>query len=335
MERRVYNGRLMARVLIQGTVTKLLGGASSVDAGPDGVFTCDLRGRLFRKEGLRLAVGDRVAIAPADDGAPEGEPGGVRRAVIEEVAPRRSALRRVRDFKRDQVLCANVDRIFIVVAAVDPPYKRPFIDRLLVGAARDELPTTLVVNKLDLAQDDDYLALIDEDLDVYARLGVPSLRVSAATGEGVEALREALRDRISAVVGPSGVGKSTLLNAVCPGLALRTGEVSEVDGRGRHTTTAAELVRLPGGGFVIDTPGLRAFGLWDLQPDELLIGFQEIEEAAAGCRFTNCGHREEPGCAVRQAVEEGAVDPERYASFLKLRDEVEAEAALRQATRRR
>src|SRR5690606_38712232 len=111
--------------------------------------------------------------------------------------------------------------------------------------------------------------------------------------------------------------KSTLLNAGCPGLQLRTGEVSEVDGRGRHTTTAAELVRLPTSGWVIDTPGLRAFGLWDLQPDEVLIGFKEIEDAAAGCRFSNCGHREEPGCAVRQAVEEGAVDAERYASFLK------------------
>jgi ribosome biogenesis GTPase len=177
-------------------------------------------------------------------------------------------------------------------------------------------------------------------MDVYARLGHPSLLVSAETGEGVDALRAELQGRISAVVGPSGVGKSTLLNAVCPGLQLRTGEVSEVDGRGRHTTTAAELVRLPGAGaadsgFVIDTPGLRAFGLWDLQPGEVLIGFKEIEDAAVACRFTNCGHREEPGCAVKQAVEDGEIDEERYASFLKLRDEVEAEATLRQASRRR
>lgn len=320
----------MTRVLVKGTVTKILGGTSTVDAGPDGLYVCDLRARLFRKDGLRLAVGDRVAIVPTDDSDE-----GARRGVIEEMEPRRSALRRVRDFKRDQVVCANVDRIFIVVAAGDPPYKRPFIDRLLVGVARDELQATIVVNKMDLT-DDDYRALIDDDLDVYGRLGHESLLVSAETGEGIEALRAALRDRISAVVGPSGVGKSTLLNAVCPGLALRTGEVSEVDGRGRHTTTSAELVRLPdSGGFVIDTPGLRAFGLWDLQPGELLIGFKDIDDAAVGCRFTNCGHREEPGCAVRQAVEEGEVDAERYASFLKLRDEVEAEAALRQATRRR
>lgn len=321
----------MARVLVKGTVTKILGGTSSVDAGPDGVFVCDLRARLHRKGGLRLAVGDQVAIVPTDDSE-----AGARRGVIEEVEPRRSALRRVRDFKRDQVVCANVDRIFVVVAAGDPPYKRPFIDRLLVGAARDALPATIVVNKMDLA-DDEYRELIEEDMDVYGRLGHPSLLVSAETGEGVDALRAELRDRISAVVGPSGVGKSTLLNAVCPGLQLRTGEVSEVDGRGRHTTTAAELVRLPGtdGGFVIDTPGLRAFGLWDLQPDEVLIGFKEIEDAAVSCRFTNCGHREEPGCAVKRAVEEGEVDEERYVSFLKLRDEVEAEAALRQASRRR
>jgi ribosome biogenesis GTPase len=161
--------------------------------------------------------------------------------------------------------------------------------------------------------------------------------VSAETCEGLPALRAAFGGHISAVVGPSGVGKSTLLNAVCPGLALRTGEVSEVDGRGRHTTTAAELVRLPGAddGFVIDTPGLRAFGLWDLAPDELLVGFPDIEEAAAGCRFTNCRHGDEPGCAVRAAVDEGALDPERHASYLRLREEVEAEAAQRQAARRR
>lgn len=309
---------------VRGTVTKINGGTSTVDAGAAGVFACDLRARLFRKAGVRLAVGDAVLVAPTGEGA----------GVIEQVEARRSALRRVRDLKRDQIVCANVDRIFIVVAAMDPPYKRSFIDRLLVGVERDGLAPVIVVNKVDLA-DDDYLELIREDLAVYERLGYASLVVSAATGEGVEALRAALKDRISAVVGPSGVGKSTLLNAVCPGLQLRTGEVSEVDGRGRHTTTSAELVRVPGGGFVIDTPGLRAFGLWDLLPDQLLVGFKEIAEAATRCRFGNCTHRNEPGCAVRAAVEEGAVDEERYQSFLKLRDEVEAEAGERNAARRR
>lgn len=331
--------------LIRGTVTKIHGGTSTVDAGAEGVHLCDLRARLYRKGKTRLAVGDRVALEKV---ASEAEP----RGVIEEVEERRSVLRRSRDLKRDQIVCANVDRIFVVVAAMDPPYKRPFIDRLLVGIERDQLQPFLLVNKIDLAGPggggeggDDYRELIAEDLEVYERLGYPSLTVSAGTGEGLDALVDAFRGRISAVIGPSGVGKSTLLNAVCPGLTLRTGEVSDVDGRGRHTTTSAELVRVPGTGdgtpgagppgFVIDTPGVRAFGLWDLEPQELLFGFKEIAALVHECRFTNCGHREEKDCAVKRAVEAGDVDHERFESFLKLRDEVDAEAAERQAGRRR
>jgi ribosome biogenesis GTPase / thiamine phosphate phosphatase len=325
--------------LLRGTVTKIHGGTSTVDAGPDGVYQCDLRARLHRKAKTRLAVGDRVALEPVttDDGAEA-------RGVIEEVEERRSSLRRSRDLKRDQIVCANVDRIFVVVAAMDPPYKRPFIDRLMVGIERDQLQPFLIVNKIDLS-DDEYRELIAEDMDVYERLGYPSLLVSAGTGEGLDALKDAFRGHISAVIGPSGVGKSTLLNAVIPGLTLRTGEVSDVDGRGKHTTTSAELVRVPGTGdgtpgagppgFVIDTPGVRAFGLWDLEPQELLFGFKEIAAVVHECRFTNCGHRDEPGCAVKQAVEAGEIDHERFESFLKLRDEVDAEAAERQAGRRR
>lgn len=322
---------------ITGTVTKLLGGASTVDAGEHGLFTCDLRGKLARREGLRLAVGDRVELLPETAEAPtpvEGEAPAPRRGVIEKVLERTSALRRPRDFKRDQVLCANVDRIVIVVAAFDPPYKRQFIDRLIVGCERDELAPLLVVNKVDLC-DAPYRELVEEDCQVYGDLGYPSLLVSAETGEGLDALLAALQVGISAVVGPSGVGKSTLLNRVCPGLELPTGEVSEVDGRGRHTTTAAQLVRLPVGGFVIDTPGVRAFGLWDVGPDDLLRGFRDVAEASAGCRFNDCGHGNEPGCAVKAAVEAGEVDEERFASFRKLKEEIEAEAAARQLSRRR
>lgn len=322
--------------LVRGTVTKMQGSTSVVDAGEAGLFTCDLRARLFRRDGLRLAVGDRVDLTldVVEEGAAEPAPGAPRHAVIEGVVPRTSSLRRARDFKRDQVLVANVDRVFVVVAAMDPPYKRQFIDRLLVGCERDELVPVVVCNKVDLC-DEPYRELVEEDLAIYGELGYDTLAVSAETGEGIDELTAAFRGKISAVVGPSGVGKSTLLNRTCPGTELPTGEVSDADGRGKHTTTAAELVRLPGGGFVIDTPGLRGFGLWDIDPDEVKFGFREVVAASPSCKFADCGHESEPGCAVRAAVEAGEIDEERFESFKKLREEVKAEAAQRLMSRRR
>ncbi len=340
-----YNGEVSR---LRGTVTKIVGTSSAV-ATELGSFQCDLRAKIFRKRGRRLAVGDRVEVQPVDaSGQPveaqaaidEAGEGGEPRGMIEAIEERRTALRRVRDFKRDQVLVANVDRVFLVVAVLDPPYKRAFLDRLVVACERDELEPFLVFNKVDLAGGD-YLELVGEDAAVYEALGYPTLLVSAETGQGVPELAAAFEGRISVVVGPSGVGKSTLLNAVRPGLRLRTGEVSEHDGRGRHTTTAAELIALPrregsaGGGFVVDTPGLRGFGLWDLEPREIMQGFREIAAAAAGCRFRDCLHRTEPGCAVRAAVEGGEVDEERYFSYLRLVDEATADATSRQTSRRR
>jgi ribosome biogenesis GTPase len=310
---------------VRGTVTKILGASSTVDCGPAGVFQCGLRARLSRKGGVRLAVGDRVLVTPGDVASGEAVAGAPVSGTIEEVDPRRTVLRRVRDLKREYVVCANVDRIFIVVAVSNPPYNRSFIDRLIVGVERDALSPVLVVNKIDLA-DRESRALVARDMGVYGALGYPALLVSAETGEGIDAVREAFRGRISAVVGPSGAGKSSLLNLVSPGASLVIGKVSEHDGRGRHTTTAAELLPVvdePGGhGFVIDTPGLSEFGLGDIRADELIAGFRELARAAVECRFKNCGHRAEPGCAVRRDVESGAIDAERYASWLKLREEI-------------
>jgi ribosome biogenesis GTPase len=323
---------------VRGTVTKILGASSMIDCGPAGVFQCGLRSRLSRKGGVRLAVGDRVMVTPSDVASGEAAVAAPAQGMIEEVDPRRTVLRRVRDLKREYVVCANVDRIFIVVAVSDPPYSRPFIDRLIVGVERDALSPVLVVNKIDLT-DRESRALVARAMGVYGALGYSVLLVSAETGEGIDAVREAFRGRISAVVGPSGAGKSSLLNLVSPGASLLIGKVSEHDGRGRHTTTAAELVPLVAElgehGFVIDTPGLSDFGLGDIALDELLAGFREIARAAVECRFKNCGHRAEPGCAVLRDVETGAIDEGRYASWLKLREEINAEATGRQATRRR
>ena len=316
---------------------KIEGAQSLVDAGPLGELVCDLRGRLFRREKLRLAVGDRVELS-----LPEGEPEPVQegespspRGVIEAVLPRRNALNRARDLKRDQVLVANVDRVFLVVAVMEPPYKRAFLDRLLIGCERDEIEPVLVFNKIDLASPE-YRDLVEEDAQVYRALGYRAFLCSADTGQGMPALLEAFSQGVSAVIGPSGVGKSSLLNRVCPGLRLRTGEVSvDRDGRGRHTTSAAELVRLPGGGFVVDTPGVRGFALGDADVADVTAGFRELTELAPGCKFRDCAHKDEPACAVRQAVAEGEVDEERYQSYLRLREEAEASEATRQSTRRR
>ena len=323
---------------VRGTVTKILGASSTVDCGPAGVFQCGLRSRLSRKGGVRLAVGDRVLVTPGDVGSGEAAVATSAPGMIEEVDPRRTVLRRGHDLERGHIVCANVDCIFIVVAVSDPPYNRSFIDRLIVGAERDALAPVVVVNKIDLADRESH-ALVARDMDVYGALGYPALLVSAETGEGIDAVREAFRGRISAVVGPSGAGKSSLLNLVSPGASLLIGRVSDHDGRGRHTTTAAELVPLVDGpegrGFVIDTPGLSDFGLGDIRADELMAGFRDVARAAVECRFTNCGHRAEPGCAVRRDVGSGAIDAERYASWLKLREEINADATGRPATRRR
>ena len=191
---------------VRGTVTKILGASSTVDCGPAGVFQCGLRSRLSRKGGVRLAVGDRVLVTPSDAGSGEAAVAAAAPGMIEEVDPRRTVLRRGHDVERGHIVCANVDRIFIVVAVSDPPYNRSFIDRLIVGVERDALSAVVVVNKIDMADRESH-ALVARDMEVYGALGYPALLVSAATGEGIDAVREAFRGRISAVVGPSGRGQ--------------------------------------------------------------------------------------------------------------------------------
>lgn len=262
-----------------------------------------------------VVVGDRVRYQP-----------GQGLGQIVEVLPRRSQLSRpAREtagrHARQQVLVANVDQIVAVFSAARPAPKWRLLDRYLATAEAVGLPTLICISKVDLADEDD---LLDATW-LYRGLGYPVLATSALLGQGLGELRPALRDRVSILIGKSGVGKTTLLNALEPGLGRRVGEVSRArDADGRHTTSYVELVPLSFGGALVDSPGMREFGLWQIGPDELAGCFVEMRPLLGRCRFrADCSHSHEPGCAIKEAVEEGRIGRRRYESYLKLREEVE------------
>jgi ribosome biogenesis GTPase / thiamine phosphate phosphatase len=288
-----------------GTVTRVDAKVCRVDIDGEDVV-CRLRGKLHtrsRGQSRPLAAGDRVEVKSTGDG--EG--------VVERVEERRSKLSRPSaDARgREQVVAANIDRILIAASVRDPVLKTGFIDRLLVTAEMEGIEPFIFLNKVDLLPDP---GEIQPFIDLYASLGYPVLLVSALGGQGIARVSSILAGRNSVIVGQSGVGKSTLLNAVQPGLRLRTAEVSASTSKGRHTTTAASLIRLEIGGYVVDTPGVREFGLWKVGPDELAGCFPEMVSLLGGCRFRGCSHTHEPGCAVKDDVGVG-VDPERYGSY--------------------
>jgi ribosome biogenesis GTPase len=319
-----------------GTVIRAI--SSIYDVRPDSpdlpeLFRCTLRDR-FRKELVhtesgsrpkrvhqvrRLAVmepvvvGDRVRFQPAPTSG-TSVPGGV----IEDVLPRRRELARqavtAGGAPIGQTLVANLDQVVIVFAVATPDPALGLVDRFLVSCESAHLPALLCLNKIDLGISEE----LEHDLAAYERAGYPVLRTSAATGAGLDTLRAAVQHRISAFVGRSGAGKTSLLNALEPQLGLRVGEVSESTGKGKHTTRYAQLIPMRHGGFLADTPGLRQLALWDVSPDELDRMFPEFAPYIERCRFTNCAHILDEGCAVRQAVEAGDVDERRYLSYMKL-----------------
>jgi ribosome biogenesis GTPase len=213
------------------------------------------------------------------------------------------------------VLAANLDQVVLVVACANPEPHLRMLDRFLVIAEKQGFPAVIVANKIDLVGLDEARAIFGH----YPDLGYPVIYASAKTGAGVDELRDALTGKISAFSGPSGVGKSSLLNAVQPGLGLAVSRVSEATRKGTHKTTVRELFKLDGGGYAADTPGIRTLALWDTEPEELDGYFPELRPLVSQCQFSDCGHFNEPGCAVRAAVEAGTVNRDRYFSYLKLR----------------
>lgn len=220
--------------------------------------------------------------------------------------------------RRSHLVVANVDRLVIVVA-VEPPPKTGLVDRYLVAAESQSIPAMILLNKMDLAGGEGALA----GLSTYKGLGYSVTPVSALTGEGLNMVREPLSDGLSVLVGHSGVGKSALLNRLVPDAELRTRELSEATGKGRHTTSVVTAHPFESG-MLVDTPGIREFGLIGIEPENLSIGFREIAEMEGECRFSNCSHREEPGCAIRIAVEEGEISLHRYESYLRICESLEA-----------
>jgi ribosome biogenesis GTPase len=277
----------------------------------DLVLECRLRGRMRReRQASDLAViGDRVRVLRTGDGV----------GMIESVEERRSTFSRrqtgPRGTWREDVIVANADQVVVVFACADPEPHLRMVDRFLVIAEQSEIEPVLVANKVDLVGDDSARALFD----LYAGIGYPVIYTSARRGVGVDDLAHRLEGRVSVVVGPSGVGKSTLLNAIQPGLRLATAEVSDALHKGRHTTTTAELHPLDAGGYVADTPGLRGLALWEVDPAELPWHFPEFRPFLGHCAFNDCSHVHEPDCMVRAGVEAGDISPERYESYRRMR----------------
>ncbi len=301
--------RVSAPPTLEGTVLRARSGFYTVQTN-QGLIECQLRGRIKKeRRGTDLAViGDRVTVSPLTDAT----------GVIEAAEPRDGRFSRrqpgPRGTWKEDVLVANLDQVLIVFACADPMPNPRLVDRFLVVAETNEIEAAIVVNKVDLCESE----IARDEFRRYEQLGYPVHYVSAREGRGLDALRDRLRGRISVVTGPSGVGKSTLLNALQPGLRLGTGAVSETLHKGRHTTTVAELLPLADGGYVADTPGLRELALWETSPSELAWAFPEFRPHLGGCAFNDCRHLDEPRCAVRTALASGQISPERHASYRRM-----------------
>jgi ribosome biogenesis GTPase len=296
--------------VIRGVVLHGTGGAWHVHCDTGEVVVATLRGRVKHESGIKLAVGDHVTL---ERGARDDGWG------IAEILHRRSRLARKNPGRSqgERIIAANVDQVVVVFALRKPEPHPAMLDRFLVIAEANALAARVIVNKIDFADLEEARSLFG----IYETIGYPVHYTSTKTGEGIEALHDCLRGRTSVLTGPSGVGKSSLLNALYPGLALRVGEISQSVNKGRHTTVGAFLHPLPDGGYVADTPGLREIGLWGVPAKGLDDCFPEFRLLSQTCRFADCAHVAEPACSVRDALASGDIGANRYASYVKLLEE--------------
>lgn len=301
----------------KGLVIKNTGSWYVVKTDDGNLVECKIKGN-FRLKGIRstnpIAVGDRVCIAPNAEGT----------AFITEIEDRRNyIIRRASNLsKQSHIIAANLDQCMLVVTVNYPETSTIFIDRFLASAEAYRVPVSLVFNKIDKYSDDE-LHYLDGLVSLYTHIGYPCHRISALNGEGIDELKQSLQGKITLFSGNSGVGKSTLINYLLPDQRLKTGEISTVHNKGMHTTTFSEMYPLGENGYIIDTPGIKGFGTFDMEDEEVGHYFKEIFEFSANCKYGNCTHRHEPGCAVREAVEKHYISESRYASYLNILEDKE------------
>lgn len=299
---------------MKGIVTKSTGSWYTVVTEDEQQWECRIIGK-FRMQGIKstnpVAVGDRVEIEIEDSEKKQG--------LLVKLYDRENYIIRksINLSKQTQILAANINQAFLVVTFAKPRTSFGFIDRFLVSAEAYHIPTILVFNKIDIYDEED-LAYVSEVKEMYQSIGYPVLFISALIGEGVDELRRQCFDKTSLFSGHSGVGKSTLVNKLIPGIDLRTSEISDASSKGVHTTTFAEMYRIPEGGYIIDSPGIRELGIVDLAKSEISHYFPEMRAMMKDCKFNNCTHTNEPGCAIIKGVDENKISLIRYESYLSI-----------------